>query len=499
MGDLTRSASEKTRKPRRAATVVLRDGKDVLLVRRSASQPFLGGFHGFPGGVVDRADVDLPVLGGDSGGLRAAALRELFEETSILLAEPAIPPAEQRALWDRYERDGTPLATLLEEAGLSLDARGFVSAGNWLTPPFSFRRFDTHFFLVDVSEKREISLRSPEIAGWDWMPAGEALARWRSLEILLVPPTRATLEAIEPGGSLGEVAERALAHGGAHGEPTRRIEILAGVVLVPLQTRTLPPATHTNTILFGEGEMALIDPAPEDRDEQRVLFAMIDDLAEKGRTPSRILLTHHHPDHIGAVRAARERYGIPVEAHQATIDLLPDFTFDRAIEDSERIRLAGPRERTLLAVHTPGHAPGHLAFFEESTRVLIAGDHVLGHGSVLVNPPNGDMDDYLASLEKLRALDAWILIGGHGAVVGDPAGLIGRYVDHRMAREAAILAVLNEGPATTQAIVEKAYTDVSPDLQALAERSVLAHLFRLEKRNRAGRNGPVWRSLPERG
>ena len=498
LGDLTRKASEKTRKPRRAATVVLRDGDDLLLVRRSAQQPFLGGFHGFPGGVVDRGDVDLPILGGDSDGLRAAALRELFEETSILLTEPALPPEEQRALWDRCDRDGTSLETLLEDSGLRLDARGFVPGGNWLTPPFSLRRFDTHFFLVDVSEKREISLRSPEIAGWDWMPAGEALARWRSLEILLVPPTKVTLEAIEPGGSLDEIAKRALAHGGAHGEPTRRIEILEGIVLVPLQTRTLPPATHTNTILFGEGEMAVIDPAPEDPDEQRVLFAIIDDLAAKGRIPSRILLTHHHPDHIGAVQAARERYGIPVEAHQATIDLLPGVPFDRAIRDGERIRLAGPRERALRAVHTPGHAPGHLAFFEEATRVLIAGDHVLGHGSVLVNPPHGDMDDYLASLETLRELDAWILIGGHGAVVGDPGGLIGRYVDHRMAREAAILDVLEKGPATPQAIVEKAYTDVSPELRALAERSVLAHLVRLEKRNRAGRDGAAWRSLPAR-
>ncbi|NNE09620.1 MAG: MBL fold metallo-hydrolase [Gemmatimonadetes bacterium] len=493
MGDLTRITSEKARKPRRAATVVLRDGDDLLLVRRSAQQPFLGGFHGFPGGVVDRADVDLPILGGDSGGLRAAALRELFEETSILLTEPAIPPEEQRALWDRYDREGTGLETLLEDSGLSLDARGMVPCGNWLTPPFSLRRFDTHFFLADVREKREISLRSPEIAGWEWMSAGDALARWRSLEMLLVPPTSATLEAIEPGGSLAEIAERALAQRGAHGEPTRRIEILEGIVLVPLQTRTLPPATHTNTILFGEGEMAVIDPAPEDPDEQRVLFAMIDDLAVKGRSPSRILLTHHHPDHVGAVQAARERYSIPVEAHQATIDLLPGVTVDRALQDGERIRLAGPRERILRAVHTPGHAPGHLAFLEEETRVLVAGDHVLGHGSVLVNPPHGDMDDYLASLETLRDLDAWILIGGHGAVVGDPAGLIGRYVDHRMARESAILGVLENGPATPQTIVQKAYTDVSTELRALAERSVLAHLIRLEKHGRARREGEIWR------
>jgi len=135
----------------------------------------------------------------------------------------------------------------------------------------------------------------------------------------------------------------------------------------------------------------------------------------------------------------------------------------------------------LRALHTPGHALGHLCFHDERTGALISGDNIVGFGSVLIDPPEGNMRDYLASLARMRALpNLTVLFGGHGPAIANPYEKIDEYIAHRLQREELILAAVREGASSPKEIVARAYTDVSPKAHAMAERAVLAHLEKLE-------------------
>jgi len=149
------------------------------------------------------------------------------------------------------------------------------------------------------------------------------------------------------------------------------------------------------------------------------------------------------------------------------------------------IELAGTPPLSLRALHTPGHTRGHLSFYEQSTGALICGDNIVGLGSVLIDPPEGNMRAYLATLARYKTLlpDIKVLFGGHGPAVGNAAAKIDEYIAHRRAREADILRAVAAGAGTPAEIVARVYTDVSPKLHALAERAVIAHLQKLAEDN----------------
>jgi glyoxylase-like metal-dependent hydrolase (beta-lactamase superfamily II) len=139
----------------------------------------------------------------------------------------------------------------------------------------------------------------------------------------------------------------------------------------------------------------------------------------------------------------------------------------------------------LRALYTPGHARGHVCFYDERTGALISGDNIVGFGSVLIDPPEGNMREYLESLRIMRSLtNLSVLFGGHGPAVANPYEKIDEYISHRLQREELIIAAVREGATTPKEIVRRAYTDVSPKAHALAERSVLAHLEKLEADSR---------------
>jgi glyoxylase-like metal-dependent hydrolase (beta-lactamase superfamily II) len=187
---------------------------------------------------------------------------------------------------------------------------------------------------------------------------------------------------------------------------------------------------------------------------------------------------------VGGVSALSEhlRGRVPVAAHRLTAEALEgQVRVDRLIEDGELIELAGQPHLTLRAMHTPGHARGHLCFYEEATGALITGDNIVGLGSVLIDPPEGDMRDYLASLERMRALPhLTVLFGAHGPAVGNPRAKIEEYINHRLEREENILKAVRAGAGTPEEIVGQVYRDVYPKALPMAERAVLAHLEKLE-------------------
>jgi glyoxylase-like metal-dependent hydrolase (beta-lactamase superfamily II) len=274
------------------------------------------------------------------------------------------------------------------------------------------------------------------------------------------------------------------------GQPVRRIELKWGVVLQPMKTRPLPPATHTNAYLVGERDMALIDPGSAEPAEREGLFKLIETLEAEGRKLTMILATHHHGDHIAGIEAVRARYRVPVASHPGIAKLVGA---GHALHDGDIVPLAGGWD--LRVLHTPGHTRTHLCFLHERTRSLFCGDHIVGGtGTVIIDPPEGDMADYVASLSRLLTLNIETLFPGHGGPRGGAERRIRWLIAHRLEREAKVLAALDREPRTIAALVERAYQDTRRDLWPYAERSLLAHLLKLEGEGRATRDGDRWRS-----
>lgn len=226
----------------------------------------------------------------------------------------------------------------------------------------------------------------------------------------------------------------------------------------------------TNTWIVGDGPSLVIDPGPDDAGHLREVTREAGHLAA-------ILLTHDHPDHAPGAAALAEATDAPVYAARP-----PDG--GQRLRDGQRI-VAG--DLALTAVATPGHSPDHVAFFEERHRGLFTGDAVLGRGTSVIDPPEGDIVAYLRSLQRMRELSPRVLYPGHGPVVFDGPGKLEEYVEHRAAREEQVLAALASGPRTAEEIVPEIYGDHPAELHELAARSVLAHLIKLENEGRAER------------
>jgi glyoxylase-like metal-dependent hydrolase (beta-lactamase superfamily II) len=264
--------------------------------------------------------------------------------------------------------------------------------------------------------------------------------------------------------------------------------------MAPLRTLTLPPATHTNAYIFGARELVVIDPGSPFEDEQAGLEGELARLEAGGARLRAILLTHHHQDHAAGAASLAARSGAPVWAHAVTAQLLDGMVaVERTLDDGEVIELAGDPPRRLRALFTPGHAPGHLCFLEEETGFAAVGDMVAGIGTILIEPSEGDMRQYLASLAKLAAAGPRALLPAHGPPIADPARKIEEYIRHRLWREERVAGALAaRGRATARDLVPDAYSDVVPALFGRAERSLVAHHVKLAGDGRARLVGDEW-------
>lgn len=469
----------------------MRDRSDpkFFWVKRSPKLAFMGGFHTFPGGQFDDEDASIRVSGfGDQeAAMRACAARELFEETGVLLAGGDLSP-ERLARMRRQLRAGKSFKLMLEEEGLEIAGQSMIAAGRWVTPPFAPRRFNTWFFLAWLPDGQEPSVEPGELEMGQWVRPREALELWKSGQIIMAPPTLHIVKTLAECPAIDQAPLALASIPEARGGPVRRIEFKPGIFLFPVRTPTLPPATHTNCYIIGGRELVVIDPASPYEEEQLALDDFLRELMAEGRSVREILLTHHHSDHVGGVNHLRERLNVPVAAHRLTAERLAGrVRVDRFIEDGELIDLGPCR---LRALHTPGHARGHLCFYEEMGGSIISGDLVVGIGTVVIDPPEGNMRQYMDSLRRLLELPKLTsLFGAHGPPIGSARHKIEEYIEHRTMREARILEAIRSGAGTAAEIVPIAYTDVSPSLYHLAERSTLAHLEKLEEEGRVRLEG----------
>jgi glyoxylase-like metal-dependent hydrolase (beta-lactamase superfamily II) len=232
----------------------------------------------------------------------------------------------------------------------------------------------------------------------------------------------------------------------------------------------------TNTWILGSNPSVIIDPGPDDEDHLRSL------IREAGRVEA-ILLTHHHPDHAGAAPRLFEATGIRVRAFRPGEG-------ERGIRAGDVIEVGPVR---LRVVPTPGHTADHVAYHLESEGALFTGDAVLGRGTSVVDPPDGEMTAYVHSLQVMRNLTPRTLYPGHGPVVFDAAGKLNEYIAHRARRESQVLAALRGGASTPEEMVPAIYAGegLHASMFPVASRSVLAHLLKLEREGRAARTGPA--------
>ena len=274
---------------------------------------------------------------------------------------------------------------------------------------------------------------------------------------------------------------------------TEQVEPLVRRVLAPNGS----PFTYTGTQTYLVGGMeglAVIDPGPADEAHLDALERAIDDAPVTA-----ILCTHTHRDHSPASRPLAARTGAPIiacaplvlETHgpRADVPFDQDYEPDRIMDDGDKVDGPG---WTLTAVATPGHTSNHLCFALEDTGALFTGDHVMGWSTTVVAPPDGDMADYMASLEKLQAREDRIYYPAHGPAIGNPRQLVRGMIGHRRQRERQILRLLGEAPQAIAELVPQMYKGVPEFLWPAAGMSVLAHLLDLERRGQVARSEDIW-------
>jgi glyoxylase-like metal-dependent hydrolase (beta-lactamase superfamily II) len=246
----------------------------------------------------------------------------------------------------------------------------------------------------------------------------------------------------------------------------------------------------TNTYLLGERDVAVIDPGPA---IDRHIDAIVDSVGVAIRW---ILVTHTHPDHSPAAPLLARRTGAALLGRPAPGGRHQDATFhpDTILEDGATLNT---EEFDLDVIGTPGHASNHLCYRHCQLACLFTGDHIINGSTVVIDPPDGDMAEYMKSLQRLKGFELAAIAPGHGELMHDPYGAIDWIIDHRLQREEKVAAAVAAHPElTSDELVARVYDDVDPALHEVAERSLLAHLLKLHLEGRIARHGDRWTPNP---
>jgi glyoxylase-like metal-dependent hydrolase (beta-lactamase superfamily II) len=262
--------------------------------------------------------------------------------------------------------------------------------------------------------------------------------------------------------------------------------IAPGIVRITAPNPGVMTGPGTNSYIIGERELVLIDPGPDIESHANALIGAV------GGRLKWILCTHTHLDHSPAAHAVKAATGAPIAGLVCAQDGRQDAQFlpDRVLSEGERVSVEGV---TLRAIHTPGHVCNHLCYLFEERKLLFTGDHVMQGSTVVITPPNGNMRDYLSSLEKLLALEIAALVPGHGRVINTPHDEVRKLIAHRLKREQKVFdALKRKSPGTLDELVPLAYDDVSERLYPVARRSLHAHLIKLVEEGKASEMSERW-------
>ncbi|WP_093376305.1 MBL fold metallo-hydrolase [Variovorax sp. OV329] len=532
---------------RPAATVLLlRDGPDgveVLMTRRSESASFAPGAYVFPGGAIDDADAHARAI---STRRRTqsrvqliqaiTAVRETFEELGVLLAHHADGTPVSAAEVAAMDRSGGNAFSFVEQCaarGLRLDTDQVYTLAHWITDRDLPKRFDVPFMVARMPADQVPVSDDAEQFEPVWVRPSDALARHAKGRFHMIFPTLRTLKRLtvfssvdavislcaqeKPlwtscprGGFLGGEEVRYMEHEAPFGElalvspdgqllhaldwqHAEPVPLLKNVQRLTAGNTSAMTGPGTNSYVVGDASTGyiVIDPGPADFDHVGRLWR-----ATNGDIRM-IVCTHSHSDHSPGAQ--------PLQAlcpHKPPILGLPSaptarpparFTPDRALEHGEHLVLFGadaasgePVTHTLRVVHTPGHAANHLCLVLEEDGLMFSGDHVLNGSTTVVDPPDGNMSEYLESLDLLDDACAEgnieFILPAHGHVLGDARGAIAKLKSHRLQRESKIARAMRKMPAgTPEDWLAIAYDDVPQQLWPVAARSLAAHVERIRE------------------
>jgi recombination protein RecT len=522
--------------PRLAATVLLlRDGEggvEVLMTRRSPTASFAPGAYVFPGGGIDAADAAAHSIAArrptqDDLHLTQAiaAIRESFEELGVLLARHADgrpADAQEIAALNRHE----PFVAQCQARGLTLSADQVYVLAHWITDRDLPRRFDVPFLVARMPKSQTPVADEAEQFEPVWVRPADALERHRGGSFFMIFPTIRTLERLAKfesvdavlqacasdrplwtscprAGFLSGAQARYMEHEMAYGElalvspdgqivhhldwrTDQPVRLLKNVTRLTAPNPGVMTGPGTNSYLVGDpatGYIA-IDPGPDDAEHIERLWRAA------GGDIRMIVCTHSHIDHSPAARPLQALcaskppiLGLPSAPTASAASL---FVPDRSLADGELLVLeGGGRDHTLKVIHTPGHAANHLCLALVEDGLLFSGDHILNGSTTIVNPPDGEMTAYLESLDALaracRECGIEFILPAHGYVIGSAGDAIAQLKAHRLKREAKVIAAMQARPQGELAEwVELAYDDVPPRLWPIAQRSLLAHVQRIE-------------------
>jgi recombination protein RecT len=520
---------------RPAATILLlRDGAqgvEVLMTRRSASASFAPGAYVFPGGTIDAADAQSHALAARRPAQKdealtsaIAAIRESFEELGVLLARHSDgrwADASDIAALDRH----APFAAQCRERGLVLAADEVHVLARWITDRDLPRRFDVSFLIARMPQGQSPVADEAEQFEPVWVRPADALERHQAGTFFMIFPTIRTLERLakyadvdalmrdcgeQPlwtscprAGLLNGAEMRYMEHEMAYGElalvspdgqivhhldwrSDQPVALLKNVLRLTAPNPGVMTGPGTNSYLVGDpasGYIA-IDPGPNDAEH-------IDRLWRAAGGNIRVIVcTHSHPDHSPGARPLQALCAAkpPILGLRSKPTARPasEFMPDRELADGEEIFVEGGDVRhTLKAIHTPGHAANHTCLVLVEDGLLFSGDHVLNGSTTVIDPPDGDMTDYLESLDKLaRACAQYgieFILPAHGWVLGFAPLAIAHLKKHRLQREAKIVAAMQARPeGSLEEWVALAYDDVPPRMWPVAQRSLLAHVQRID-------------------
>jgi len=421
-------------------------------------------------------------------------------------------------------------AALCRQHGWLLATDRLHYFSHWLTPPGRPKRFDTRFLVAVAPPGQHASADDNESTALMWLRPGDALERrlklmvvteetlralaaWRSVDEVLafaakprvvtrtMPRLGTDANGMRPVlpthwayAEIGRLDPEGRGDVGIELVPGRAVRLSPRVVRVTADNGSVMTGPGTNSYFVGApgGPCALIDPGPDDP-------AHVQALLDAAPGPiTRILVTHTHKDHSPAAQAMHAATGAPlfgrVAEHPEWQD--PAFVPDTVLADGDRIALGDGC--TLRVVHTPGHASNHLCYLLEEERLLFTGDHLMQGSTVVINPPDGDMQAYLQSLRLLLEIDLEWLAPGHGFLMDRPHEVVTKTVAHRLQREAKVVdALRSSGGGDIDALLPLVYADVPPRMYPVAARSLRAHLLKLRADGRAdeahGRREPVHR------
>ena len=535
--------------PRAASTLLLlrdtAEGLEVLMTRRSASASFVPGAYVFPGGGIDAADARCQSLVQcrDSQTAEAltqavAAIRESFEELGVLLARRSDGSWATQSDVDGLDRQGN-FVLQCAARGLTLAASDVYVLARWITGRDQSKRFDVPFLVARMPQGQEPVADETEQFEPVWVRPQDALARHRADTFFMIFPTIRTLEWLKDQADVAAVLKACAAseeplfvscpragqlsgreaffmeHESPYGELAlvcpdgqllHKLDWQSEVV-VPLLRNVgrltacnpgIMTGPGTNSYLVGDINTGyvVIDPGPIDADHLRRLWqAAAGDIRM-------IVCTHSHPDHSPGAKFLQAMcqpqpaiFGLP---SAATAHPNCAFVPDRVLQNGERLTLAphGLQEHmatenchTLLVIHTPGHAANHVCLVLLEDALLFSGDHILNGSTTVIDPPDGNMTDYLDSLDVLREAcvehQIRFILPAHGYVMGgaewQALATIDHLKQHRLQRESKVLQAVQAMPhGTVEDWLAQVYSDVPQRMWPVAKRSLLAHLARLE-------------------